>query len=134
MMQANSAFTTASTTTVRDLQYPSVTDNSLNLTVIFDPSTHLPYLIRGYEDHIFGKSSNDFVVYNYTSIGEVNIPHRIKAMHNEQHMLLDTIYDNTEINPAFPSGYFEGMPTAEVASTDAVSCDGRDGTWRCRGL
>jgi len=39
-------------------------------------------------------------------------------MYNEQHMLLDTIYDNAEINPAFPSGYFEGMPTAEVASTE----------------
>jgi hypothetical protein len=30
----------------------------------------------------------------------------------------NTIYDNVEINPTFPSGYFEGIPTAEVASTE----------------
>jgi hypothetical protein len=104
--------------TVRDLHYPAITENSLNLTVIFDPSTHLPYLIRAYEDHIFAKSSNDLVVYNYTSVGGINIPHRIKVMYDEQHMLLDTVYDSVEINPTFPSGYFEGIPTAEVASTE----------------
>jgi hypothetical protein len=53
MMQANSAFTTASTITVRDLQYPSVTDNNLNLAVIFDPSTHPSYLIQAYEEQPF---------------------------------------------------------------------------------
>jgi hypothetical protein len=119
MMQANSAFTTASMITVRDVQYPSITDNSLNLTVILDPTTHLPYLIRTYEDHhIFGKSSNDFVVYNYTAVGGVQIPRRIKVYYNDQHMLLDTIYDNIEINPSFGSGYFDGIPTAQVANTE----------------
>ena len=118
-MQANSAFTTASTISVRDLQYPSITDNSLNLTVIFDPTTHLPYLIRAYEDHhIFGRSTNDFVVYNYTSVGGVQIPRRIKVYYNDQHMLLDTLYDNTEINPSFPSTYFDGIPTTQVSNTE----------------
>jgi hypothetical protein len=119
MMQANSAFTTASMITIRDLQYPSVTESSLNLTVIFDPTTHLPYLIRVYEDHhIFGHSSNDFVVYNYTSVGGVQIPRRIEVYYNDQHMLLDTLYDNIEINPSFASEYFEGIPTVEVANTE----------------
>lgn len=118
-MQANSAFTTASTIAVRGLQYPSTTDNSLNLTVIFDPITHLPYLIRAYEDHhIFGHSSNDFVVYNYSSIGGVQIPRRIKLYYNDQHMLLDTLYDNIEINPSFSSEYFEGIPTPQVANIE----------------
>ena len=119
MMQSNSAFTTASTITVRESQYPSVTDNSLNITVIFEPTTHLPYLIRVYEDHhVFGHSSNDFVVYNYTTVGGVQIPRRIKIMYNEQHMLLDTLYDTIEVNPTFPSGYFDGIPISEVSSTE----------------
>lgn len=105
--------------TVRNLKYPSVTDNSLNLTVIFDPTTYLPYLIRAYEDHhIFGTSSNDFVVYNYTSVGGVQFAHRVKVMYNDELMLLDTIYDAVEVNPSFPSRYFEGIPVSEVTSTE----------------
>jgi hypothetical protein len=105
--------------TVRSLEYPSVTDSNLNLTVIFDPETYLPYLIRAYEDHhVFGKSSNDFVVYNYTSVAGVQIPRRIKIMYNDQHMLLDSIYDTIEANPSFPSGYFDGIPVSEIKSTE----------------
>jgi hypothetical protein len=76
---------------------------------------------RAYEDHhIFGHSTNDFVLYNYASVGEVQIPRRIKVYYNDQHMLLDTLYGNIEIDPSFPSTYFDGIPTAQVSNTELV--------------
>lgn len=118
MMQANDA-ATSSIVTVRNIEYPAVTDTKLSLTVIMDPTTYLPYLIRAYEDHhIFGPSTNDFVVYNYTSVGGMNFPRRIKVMYNEEHMLLDTLYDTVEVNPKFSTGYFDGIPLSEVKSTE----------------
>jgi hypothetical protein len=33
-------------------------------------------------------------------------------------MLLDTLYDNSEIDPSFPSAYFDGILTAQVSNTE----------------
>ena len=103
---------------VRNITYPAITDNSLNLTIVFRPDTFLPYIVRSYEDHhIFGRSSNDLVLYNYTAVAGVNFPRRIKIVYNEDEQLLDTLIDTIEVNPSFPENYFEGLPKSQVKNT-----------------
>ena len=117
-MQANGNFLNASIVQVRKNSYPAITDNKLNLTVIFDPVTYLPYTIRAYEDHlIYGRSTNDLVVYNYTSVAGVQLPQRIKIMYNEEQLLLDMLTGPPKTNPTFPTGYFDGLPVSEVKNT-----------------
>lgn len=104
---------------VRGIQYPALTDSTLNLTVILEPSSMLPYIIRAYEDHqIFGPSVNDLVVYNYTSLGGVQLPRRLKYMYNEENMLFDSIIGDVQINPAYPAGFFNGLPLSDVNITE----------------
>lgn len=108
----------ASTLRIRDIPYPAVTDDYLKITVAFNPTTYLPYVIRSYENHlIFGNSSSDIVVYNYTSVNGVQFPRRIKLMYNEDNMLIDTLIDSIEVNPNFPSGFFDGLPLNQVNQT-----------------
>lgn len=96
-----------------------MTDHVHNLTVIFEPTTNLPYLVRAYEDHfIFGPSTNDLVLYNYTVVEGLAFPRRIKIMYNEQHMLFDSIIGHVDVNPSFPVGYFDGLSEAEIGMTE----------------
>ena len=108
MMEANVESLTTADVEVGGVMHPSFTDEGLNLTVILDRATMLPRIIRAYEDHyIFGPSTNDFVIYNYTSVGGIQFPHRLKYIYNEEHMLFDSILD-VRTNPTFPTGYFDG--------------------------
>lgn len=110
--------TAASSLVVRDVPYPAVTNSELNITIAFRPDTFLPYIIRSYEyHHIFGKSSNDFVVYNYTEVSGVQFPRRIKIVYNEDNLLLDMLIDTVEVNPSFQSGFFQGLPASQVNTT-----------------
>lgn len=110
--------TVASTLVVRDILYPAVTDSDLNITIAFRPDTFLPYIIRSYEHHdIFGSSSNDFVVYNYTEVAGVQFPRRIKIVYNEDSLLLDALIDTVEVNPNFPPEFFQGLPSSQVNET-----------------
>ena len=118
-MQANTKHITASTIQVRKNSYPALTDNKLNLTVLLDPVTYLPYSIRAYEDHhIYGMSANDLVVYNYTTVAGVQLPQRIKIMYNEENMLLDMLTYPPKANPKFEPGYFDGIPLSQVKNTE----------------
>ncbi len=109
---------TATTLNVRGVCYPAVTDVYLNITVTFKTDTYLPYIVRSYEDHhIFGRSSSDFVLYNYTFVSGVQFPRRIKLMYNEDNMLIDTLIDKIEVNPKFPSDYFVGLPADQINNT-----------------
>jgi hypothetical protein len=119
MMDAHAQALTSHDVEVRGVKYPSITDESLNLTVILDPKTSLPYIIRAYEDHhIYGPSKNDFVVYNYTSVGGLQLPRRVKYMYNDVSMLFDSIIGDVQVNPSFPSGFFDGLPLDQVNITE----------------
>lgn len=108
----------ASTLTVRGNHYPALTDHELNITVAFRPDTFLPYIVRSYEDHkIFGKSANDFVIYNYTAVAGIQFPRRIKIMYNEDELLLDTLIDDIKVNPSFPAKFFDGFPESQIKNT-----------------
>jgi hypothetical protein len=108
----------ALTITSHGLKYPALRDAYLSITVAFDPVTYLPHIIRAYEAHkIYGNSTNDFVVYNYTTINNVKFPQRIKLLYNEDSLLQDLLIDTIEVNPTFPDNYFEGLPASEIKNT-----------------
>lgn len=109
---------TATTLTMHGISYPAVTDEYLNITVAFKPDTYLPYIVRSYEDHhIYGNSTSDFVLYNYTTVAGVQFPRRIKLMYNEDNMLIDTLIDTVEVNPTFTADFFQSIPLSQVNQT-----------------
>lgn len=106
------------TATSNGIEYPALRDAYLNMTVLFEPDTYLPHIIRVYEDHhIFGNSTSDFVVYNYTTVAGVKFPRRFKLMYNEDNLLIDFLVDNIDVNPAFPAGFFDGLPKTQINNT-----------------
>jgi hypothetical protein len=95
-----------------------VTDRSFNITVIFDPESFLPYLVRSHEDHlIFGPSTNDYALTNYTEIGGIQFPRLVQIMYNENNLLLHSLRDNITINPTFGDSFFNGIPLSQIGST-----------------
>jgi hypothetical protein len=122
-MQANSQSTSAENITYHETgPFPAVTDISLNITVIFDPESFLPYLVRSYEDHlIFGPSTNDYVLTNYTEIGGIKFPRLVQIIYNENSLLLHSLRDTITINPTFDVGFFDGIPLSQIGSTFSLS-------------
>ena len=97
----------ASSISSNGVTYPAVTAPSLNITIGFQPHSYLPSIIRSYEDHhIYGLSTSDFKVYNYTTVSGVKFPRRIKLYYNENNLVLDTIYDKVKVNPQFAGDFF----------------------------
>ena len=108
----------ASNLKIRGVEYPALTDAYLNITVAFDPETYLPYVVRAYEEHaIYGNSTSDYTLYNYTKVGGVQFPQRIKLYYNEDNLLVDSLYDKITVNPTFPDNFFEGLPQNQIAGT-----------------
>jgi hypothetical protein len=81
----------------------------LGLTVILDPDTYLPYLIRAVEDHpFFGPSTHDLRVYDYQSVDGVMIPRHFKTIYNSNQIMTDWLVDEVQVNPDLPSTWFDG--------------------------
>jgi len=88
-----------------------VYDSILDLTIIFNTTSHLPYIIRSYEDHyVFGRSSNDFLVYNYAPTAGVQFPRRQKQIYYNYAQLEDSVVEEVIVNAEYPSDYFQGLP------------------------
>lgn len=98
--------------------YPSVHDRSLNLTVLFDPETYLPFVVRAYENpRLFGPSTNDFVLNNYTVVDDIHIPRAVHTLYNEKNLLVHTIRDVITVNPGFAADFFDGLSEDLIAQT-----------------
>lgn len=88
------------------LTRPLVFDQALNMSIIFNPDTYLPFAIRTYEDHpFFGPSTNDLRVYDFISVNGLMIPRHYKTIYNNQRLCIDFLADdisvNTEVEPSF---------------------------------
>jgi hypothetical protein len=98
-----------------------VYDSVLDLTIIFNTTSHLPYIIRSNEDHyIFGRSSNDLLVYNYTRTAGVLFPRRTKQIYNNYALLEDTVVEEVIVNQEYPPDYFEGLSANEYTLAKAA--------------
>ncbi|KAH9866215.1 hypothetical protein J1614_008781, partial [Plenodomus biglobosus] len=107
-----------------DIRLPAVYDPFTRLSVLFDPNTYLPRVIRSYEDHPFyGRSTNDLRVYNYTNVDGVMIPRQYKTIYNKQRLISDFFTDDIAINPAVPATFFNSpnSPSPALVVDDSLS-------------
>ncbi|KAH9225404.1 hypothetical protein K456DRAFT_1731948 [Colletotrichum gloeosporioides 23] len=104
---SNNKFTYRSGASEAGVELHGVHDDSLNLTVLFNPDTNLPYIIRSYEDHpFFGASTHDLLVYDYAEVGGVQAPQRFKTIYNGKHIIADYRADQVLVNPAISEDLF----------------------------
>lgn len=98
--------------------FPAVYDSSLNLTVIFDPETSLPYIIRAPENHlIYGPSTSDFLLTNYTTVAEMKFPQNVGLVYNQKNLIFQSLRDIVTVNPSFPDDFFAGLPESQIHQT-----------------
>lgn len=88
------------------------------MTVIFDPATNLPFIIRSYEEHpILGICTSDLQLTNYTSVDGILFPQRFQTIYNtpleSNAVLEDFLVEDIKINPSFPHTFFEGLSANE---------------------
>ncbi|KAL5583885.1 hypothetical protein FOVSG1_015236 [Fusarium oxysporum f. sp. vasinfectum] len=96
-------------------EVPAVYDESTGIAILFDSDTHLPHIIRSYEDHpIFGPSTHDLLIYNYTDVGGVKFPQRFKTIYNNKHVTADYAADRILINVDHAPGFFIGPGNGTV--------------------
>ncbi|KAL2681191.1 hypothetical protein Neosp_008798 [[Neocosmospora] mangrovei] len=78
---------------------PAVYDATLDLAVILDPETYLPYIVRSYENHkIFGRSTHDLLLQDYALVHGIMLPHRFKIYYNGDLLLTDYVADEVLVN------------------------------------
>ncbi|KAH7355636.1 hypothetical protein BKA66DRAFT_430002 [Pyrenochaeta sp. MPI-SDFR-AT-0127] len=98
--------------------YADVVDEQLNITVIFDPETNLPLLIRALEDHpILGRTTNDLQLFNYTQVDGLLFPQTQKLIYGDEAILEETIVSQIYVNPQFEQGHFDGLALNETETT-----------------
>ncbi|KAF5018931.1 hypothetical protein F66182_9073 [Fusarium sp. NRRL 66182] len=77
----------------------AVHDESTGIVVLLDSDTYLPHIVRSYSDHpIFGPSTYDLLVYNYTEVEGVQFPQRFKSIVNNKHVTAEYVADQILIN------------------------------------
>lgn len=84
-------------------------DGTLDLAVLLDPVTSLPYIIRSYENHsFFGRVTQDLVVHDYTTVNGVGFPRRFKTIFNREYVVSDYSVDSVIVNSDIASTSFKG--------------------------
>ncbi|KAJ4119819.1 hypothetical protein NW765_015237 [Fusarium oxysporum] len=75
---------------INGINTPAVYDPVLEITIIFDASSHLPHIIRTEEnDMIYGPSTNDLNLSQYKAIEGITFPHTFQAVYNSTTQKLD---------------------------------------------
>ena len=113
-----------------DRDLPTLFYRDLDLAIIIDDATYLPYAVRTTENHtVFGPSFSDVVFLSYTSEQvdynhTIQLPHRIQTVYNSASILEDFVIDDITINPDFPEDFFVAKSTPpSVDSASSVSTD-----------
>lgn len=94
---------------------PPVHDPELDLTVIFDPESNRPYIIRTLEYHtIYGTTTNDLYLTDYKAVGGIMFPHHVQTVYNATTQSLnapleDYVVEKITVNPNFSSDFFNGL-------------------------
>ncbi|WKT54478.1 Metallo-beta-lactamase [Fusarium oxysporum f. sp. vasinfectum] len=97
------------------IELPGVHDETTGLTILFDPETDLPHIIRSYEDHpFFGPSTHDLLVYNYVEIDGVKFPRRFKTVYNNKHVIADYAADQVLTNLELDEGFFSRLGNGTI--------------------
>ncbi|KAH7141949.1 hypothetical protein EDB81DRAFT_899393 [Dactylonectria macrodidyma] len=106
------------------IEVPTVHDETTGLAILFDPDTHLPHIIRSYEDHpFFGASTHDLLVYNYTEVEGVQFPQRFKTIYNSKHVIGDYAADQVLTNVYQTEQFFARPGNGTVPEGSAPTRD-----------
>ncbi|RSL52537.1 hypothetical protein CEP54_010869 [Fusarium duplospermum] len=90
-------------------EHQAIYDETLDISVLLDEVTHLPYIIRSYETHnFFGPSTNDLFLRDYVSVEGVKFPRRLQTIYNNKHLLTDYTVANISVNTMIPAELFDG--------------------------
>ena len=93
---------------------------ALNLTLAFNDN--FPFMIRSQEQRrIFGNSTSDVILSNYSNFGSVLLPRRIQTVYNNFNMIEDMFLDNISINPTWQAGYFDPQFTNSTSMAPSQS-------------
>lgn len=87
-----------------------MTSPALGITVIFNATSGLPWIIRTVEDNaVFGTSERDLQVYNYTSVDGIMFPQRFTTLYNNA-VLEDLKYWTFQSTLSFPRTFSTACP------------------------
>ncbi|KAF2740595.1 hypothetical protein EJ04DRAFT_481728 [Polyplosphaeria fusca] len=118
-MKSNSASISVVSIALNGIQMPAVHDSSLDLTLILDPKTYIPHIVRTAETHeIYGPCTYDMYLTNYRVVDGLMFPHQITNVYNSSATNLNAALENYIIeeittNPSFASDFFSGIPANE---------------------
>ncbi|EEU37113.1 uncharacterized protein NECHADRAFT_52281 [Fusarium vanettenii 77-13-4] len=90
-------------------------DPSREITVILDPKSKVPYIIRTVEQHpIYGESTKDLYLSDYKKVRGIQFPHLVQTIYNSttlnlNQVLEDFVIEEVTLNPKFPKGFFDGL-------------------------
>ncbi|RBA21072.1 hypothetical protein FPRO05_07386 [Fusarium proliferatum] len=104
---------------INGIKTAAVYDPILEITMVFDASSHLPHIIRTDENHmIYGPSTNDLYVSQYKAIEGIKFPHTFQTVYNSTTQKLDAtleefMVEEITINPRFAKDYFSGLSERE---------------------
>lgn len=106
--------------------FATLHDAQLNLTLLINDATFLPYAVRANEVHrIFGPSTSDVVFSNFTAVSfgnsSVKLPHRVQTVYNNAFVLEDFTVDQYTLNPTFSSTFFDAAPPSDADSPKYMS-------------
>ena len=104
------------------VELSGLTHPTLNLTLVIDNKTSLPHMVRSNEQHkIFGNSTSDLILSNYSSFGSALLPQRFQTVYNSYNMIEDFFADTIILDPSFPSTYFSPTSTNTTRAAPSQS-------------
>lgn len=101
-------------------RFSTLYDRKLDLTLLIDDATSLPYAIRSKEQHkVFGASTSDIVFSNFTSVAvegksSISLPHRVQTVYNNAFVLEDFTVDKFELNADVAEDFFKAAPPPDA--------------------
>ncbi|KAG7414067.1 hypothetical protein Forpe1208_v008297 [Fusarium oxysporum f. sp. rapae] len=107
--------TKATEVLINGINTPAVYDPILEITIIFDDSSHLHRITRTEENHmVYGPSTNDLYFSQYKAVEGIKFPYTFQTVYNSTTQKLDAtleefIVEEITINPKFPKNYFKGL-------------------------
>lgn len=101
-------------------EYTALSHKEIDLALIVNTTSGLPYAIRSTEDHIiYGASTSDLVLSAWSDVkvgtNTVLLPHRLQTVYNSESVLEDFVLDSISINTEFPAAFFEADPPSKDA-------------------
>jgi len=98
------------------VDYPTLRHPELNLELLVNNGTWLPYAVRSTENHwIYALSTSDIVFSNYAPVNfgqsrTIQYPRRVQTVYNDLYIVEDVVNENITVNPQYEDNFFTAAP------------------------